>query len=582
VEVHHFLVREEPPEWKHSVSPLAPVPAPVPEAQHREDGPSAPFLLPDWATSAWPRFGSIQEVALNWLGISRTHASDLACLSADLDKWPRLSGAYDAGLVSRSQAQVVRHVLEPNTEAGWVCLASKTPVRKLKKWVPAYRKIEKQISPEEETETLIVETSPEDIQYVLLTGKEMMEKVVGQSVPQGALVEALLAEWSSGHMERMPPEPEEESPKPERKPETKREEKKEEPMPDLPSGEEAVLEGEAVPCPLRRIPDPKDAKGIDELLDVLLELVGMRQSLDWQAGRALNLCRRFRMSGSALEILGVSPRTAAYLCRVDDDLEIFPALKEAYLAGRLGWAKVSRVLKVCLPETEKAWVERAEELTVIGLEHEVNAMVGFRDFNEIAWMKRTGGLPPDDDLLRELKVLPGRNRAADLDALLRCANVRRASLGEADEPGQSWRPAGRQRLIKTRFQVPSGVVNLWYAVQFALIPELKTVDQGKILRHLVDHFCALGGKHPIHERGDYACGFPGCWLRVCEDEHMKAKSLGGTDDPANRHLLCGMHHRIAKHLGLAKVWGKAPDDIWFQIGRRIWKDNRLVAVVGAA
>jgi hypothetical protein len=110
-----------------------------------------------------------------------------------------------------------------------------------------------------------------------------------------------------------------------------------------------------------------------------------------------------------------------------------------------------------------------------------------------------------------------------------------------------------------------------------------------MLRYLVDHFLdvyqaehkALGGRHPIHERDDYACRFPGCWKRVCEDDHMKAKSQGGSDDPSNRHTLCAGHHRIAKHLGLAKVWGKAPDDIWFQIGRRIWKDNRLVRVLDA-
>jgi hypothetical protein len=359
-------------------------------------------------------------------------------------------------------------------------------------------------------------------------------------------------------------------------------------MPELPAGEEAVLDEEAIPCLLDRIPDPREAKGIEELLDVLLQLMGMRQSLDWQAGHALNLGRRFRLLPRALEVLGVSPRTAAYLCRVDDDLEYFPALKEAYLSGRLGWAKVDRVLRICEPDTEEAWVKRAEELTVIGLEHEVGAMVGMRRFSKDAWLKRTGGLPPDDDLLRELKVLPGRNRAADLDALLVAANVRRANSGEAGESETRICHGGRRQLIKTRLQVSKGVATLWYGVQFALVKELRTVDHGKMLRHLVDHFLdvyqaehkALGGRHPIHERGAYACGFPGCWRRACDMDHMKAKSQGGSDDPSNLHLLCGMHHQIAKHLGLAKVWGKAPDDIWFQIGKRIWKDNRLVKVVG--
>jgi len=126
-----------------------------------------------------------------------------------------------------------------------------------------------------------------------------------------------------------------------------------------------------------------------------------------------------------------------------------------------------------------------------------------------------------------------------------------------------------------------------YAVQFALVQELRTADHRKTLRHLVDHFLdvyraehkALCGRHPTQERDGFICCFPGFWKRVTESDHIKLKSQGGSDDLWNRICLCAMHHRIAKHLGLARIWGKAPDDVWFQMGNRIWNEERLVRVL---
>jgi hypothetical protein len=90
---------------------------------------------------------------------------------------------------------------------------------------------------------------------------------------------------------------------------------------------------------------------------------------------------------------------------------------------------------------------------------------------------------------------------------------------------------------------------------------------------------ALGGKHPVQERDVHICQFPGCRCRVTESHHLEPSAQGGSDDLWNQISLCRMHHRIAAHLGMARIWGRAPDDVYFQIGRRIWKDDRIVAIL---
>ena len=90
---------------------------------------------------------------------------------------------------------------------------------------------------------------------------------------------------------------------------------------------------------------------------------------------------------------------------------------------------------------------------------------------------------------------------------------------------------------------------------------------------------ATSGRHPVQERDSHCCMFPGCWCRVTEADHIKLKSQGGSDDLWNLIPLCPLHHRVAKHMGMAMIWGRAPDDVYFQVGRRIWKDDKVIAVL---
>jgi len=54
---------------------------------------------------------------------------------------------------------------------------------------------------------------------------------------------------------------------------------------------------------------------------------------------------------------------------------------------------------------------------------------------------------------------------------------------------------------------------------------------------------------------------------------------------SNLTFTCASHHLAGEHGGKVTIWGRAPDDLYFQAGRKIWKNERLVrqfATVGEA
>jgi len=123
------------------------------------------------------------------------------------------------------------------------------------------------------------------------------------------------------------------------------------------------------------------------------------------------------------EALGISEKWERNLRNLDVRLEESPALREAYRRGRIGWAKTWQLTRVCDEKTEEAWLEHAGTITVRGLAAEVEAMLDLRELSRVDWRRRTEGLPPSKELLRELKVLPGGYKAADWDALERAGRV---------------------------------------------------------------------------------------------------------------------------------------------------------------
>jgi len=99
--------------------------------------------------------------------------------------------------------------------------------------------------------------------------------------------------------------------------------------------------------------------GIGEGL-VRLEAVGGVQGLGFPT-----------LESYAREALGRSGRWASDVRGLARRLAGLPAVRAAYLAGRLSTSMVELVVKVATPEDEAAWVERAEAMTVRALRAEL-------------------------------------------------------------------------------------------------------------------------------------------------------------------------------------------------------------------
>ena len=72
----------------------------------------------------------------------------------------------------------------------------------------------------------------------------------------------------------------------------------------------------------------------------------------------------------------------------------------------------------------------------------------------------------------------------------------------------------------------------------------------------------------IYVRDGWRCTAPGCTSRRnLEDHHLRYRSRGGDDDPANRVCACRFHHQRGEHGGLASCRGEAPIGVLWRLGR---------------
>ncbi len=80
----------------------------------------------------------------------------------------------------------------------------------------------------------------------------------------------------------------------------------------------------------------------------------------------------------ATEALGFSPNRYWQFKRLADDLDRLPVLREAVVAGDLGWTKAQQVARVATPATQDLWVGKAVATGRRALEREVRCARGLR------------------------------------------------------------------------------------------------------------------------------------------------------------------------------------------------------------
>jgi hypothetical protein len=59
------------------------------------------------------------------------------------------------------------------------------------------------------------------------------------------------------------------------------------------------------------------------------------------------------------------------------------------------------------------------------------------------------------------------------------------------------------------------------------------------------------------------------------------QSHGGADVEENLVALCGCHHLRGIHGGYIRVWGRAPDQLVWVVGGRVWIGGRIGEASGA-
>ncbi len=262
------------------------------------------------------------------------------------------------------------------------------------------------------------------------------------------------------------------------------------------------------------------AREIDRALQ---ELAVKRESWDRLLGYAAYMVRRsglWRIAGFASfehfcsERLSLAARTVEQRAALEKRIWQVPALRAARDGG-LSYEKV-RILSRLPDHAITAWLPRAQVLTCVALKAEME--------------------DHDERQMRAARVL--RARVPIRIALLLQAAFRAVRATEGRLLGD-----GRCLVLMARHFI---------ATWKAHVKKARTLLQ------------------KVRERDLGRCQTPGCSRRAVHSHHVVPRSRGGSDDPENLVALCACHHLRGIHGGYMRVWGRAPDDLVWEVGGRIW------------
>ncbi len=382
--------------------------------------------------------------------------------------------------------------------------------------------------------------------------------------------------------------------------------------------------------------------GEPEDLDAQLrELIALQTELECRLGALLatmseqRAWRELRFAGVGHygeERLGLSRTSTEDAARLARALLRFPHLRLAYRQGRVGSESARLVTRVlgcrAVPEdVEKAWVHRAQSVTIKRLRDEVRLMG--RRTALAPEIRRSGPRPQrpwpptdaewhaslrrDAGLARRRVAQLGMESLEQLDpnVLLRNEPCNRGTRGVHERRPFPALITGRSpdREAILRLQLPSALAqDLAACVQACrgavrvavehLPPEEPASKETLPPSHQAALFCRRRGrplplwigllamleefvqvwddpqsvaarhKRQVYARDGWRCTAPGCTSRKhLEDHHVHYRSHGGSDEASNRTCLCRFHHQRGEHGDLASCRGKAPLGLVWRLGR---------------
>jgi hypothetical protein len=360
--------------------------------------------------------------------------------------------------------------------------------------------------------------------------------------------------------------------------------------------------GAALPAFVQPLVVGLDAADAFELDRRLRCAVALEQRLDAEMGSLLievadqHLHRVWGFStldAFVRERLGLSPRKARMLLRLERAARRCPALGEAYRDAQLSWVRAHALVPIVLaaPRWTSHWIAWAQRVTVRRLEEDVHRALGQAQTAPEAFAA-TGGLAPET---RGGELPGGLAPAARGDAPT--ASGRDGSAESACGGGSDSDPLSPRRQTRARhkvsdrpphepcrffFNAPRDVARLFRATLCTVRRFLerrtgRLPTEGEAMEAMLDHVFAVWDPddrerpraHRVFERDGWRCTAPACSsYRNLHDHHVTFRSAGGSNALDNRTTLCAWHHLRGVHAGIVGCRGRAPGELRFELGRR--------------
>jgi hypothetical protein len=524
----------------------------------------------------WERLGyaRLSDHARERLGLSARFVQELARVGRRLGGLPGLEAALVSGWLPWSKVRLLARFVTPEDEAGWIAYARRAGVRALERELRSVDRgaleagalaTDEEGRDREPVERLRIR-GPAALCFKWQRTREYASRVAGERIPVGALLEMVTAEALSAlpleHAASL-----EDSP------------------PEGASWSEAI---EAPGAPVPALPaDPPPPAEVPPFLQPLLEALGdvdafelddrlrramrLEQGLDAQIAPLLCVVtasgyewrlRYHTLAAYARERLGMSPRKARALVRLERVGEVCPALRTALREGRLSWVRAQVLAPLLLLDVEgewrQAWVDHATRVTVRRLEEHVDRALVLRETDRAGWER--------------CRDHPGSLDESNVDGAAEWQTCAPLSVSEEG--------------VRLTLTAPKDVARLFRAVLCSLRRALEREtgqlpSEGQALEAMLDHALLSWGaddprllkrirkKYRVFERDGWRCTVPGCSSRKnLHAHHIVFRSAGGSDAPENQTTLCAFHHQRGVHAGRVRVEGSAPGGLRYELGLR--------------
>jgi hypothetical protein len=458
-------------------------------------------------------FSGIGDYARERLGLAAGTAQKMARLARELKERPALREAVWTGEVTARKAEVVLPLARGDDEATWVLRARSETVRGLLAAVKAAATGRVEPAEDEPWDRICVPV-PDDVRPVLDEALALSGRALGATTPKWQRLEAICQEFLGSHgAEGESPEaailaaPVEHWLEPVKE------------WLEQQSQEWSFLEG---PAPVAATADlvHEDPSVLDAELQRLAKLRDRWNEVFGHLAmlfRMLGLWRdaQFASFGHyCAERLGMAERTVEQRIWLERSLHALPALRTAMREGRLSHEKARLVASHATDRNLGELIATAEAMTCIALRRKLDA-----------------------DEERQMCT----RRELDLRVPRSVGLLLRAAMDAARKAAGRWLPPGEcLRVIAQHF------VDTW----------------GRALKQ------RQTPRNEVIARDKGCCKTPYCSKAANHAHHIEFRSHGGSDDPSNQVAICSVHHLRGVHMGRIRVWGRAPDDLHWELGER--------------